>query len=159
MTEVDLQETGLSRREALRIGLATASLFVVSGCQVFGSTSELESARNELMQSLEALGRDDVQEVGLLSIARQIASNTRVLVDEHDAFLSDFDRLTRNRDVSESDLQRLADLFSTRRVELRNGLFRLQDELRAEMTADEWTVVVKALNRKADAARTNLLES
>ena len=159
MTDTELLRTELSRRAVLRVGVAAASLSLLSGCQVFGAPSELEAARSELVQALEALDRNDAQEVRLMTIARQISSNARVLVDEHDAFLADFDRLTRNRDVSEPDLQRFAELFSARRLAMRDGLLLLQDELRAELTDEEWTRVVAALNKKANAAKIDPLES
>ena len=147
------QNQGLGRREALRVGAALACLLTVGACRsTGGSTTELESARSELLLALQELGRGDLGEVRLQTIGRAIADGARFFVDEQRAFLSDFDRLLRRPDVAAADIQTFADDFGVRRTRVRNDLFRLQDELRSELTADEWPRVVAALNRKADVA-------
>jgi hypothetical protein len=151
----EIVQERLSRRDAIRVGIAAATCFFACGCSAFGgeSPSEFEQARRELFQILEGLDKGDVQEVRLLTIARRIGSDAGVLLDEQAAFLSDLDRLCCRADVSGSDLQTLADAFAVRRVQLRNDLFGLQDQLRAELSADEWANVAVALNRKALATR------
>ena len=147
------------------IALATAGCFVASSCSLFDgpvgndSSIALEAASRELFQILDGLDRSAVQEVRLLTIARRIASDARLLIDEQTAFLSDFDRLSRRADVSDSDLLELVDAFAVRRVRVRDELFGLQDQLRAELSTDEWAKVVVALNTKAHVARINLYEA
>ena len=48
-----------------------------------------------------------------------------------------------------AELKRIGSEYQARRITLRNDLLRLQDELRAELTAEEWDKVVDALNKKA----------
>lgn len=150
---IDTRHVGLDRRGALRLAVALSCLATVGACRTTGSPApELESARSELMRALDELERSELEEVRLMTIARAISDGARLVVDEQVAFLVDLDRLLRNRDVAAADIQAFADEFAARRTRVRNDLFRLQDELRAELGADEWARVVVALNRKADVA-------
>ena len=153
MSEVEIQQTRLSRREVLRVGVASASLFVVSGCSLFGGGSELEEARSELVEALKKLEREQPQEVQLLAIARRIGAESRVMVDEHLASLLDLDGLSRNADVSAAELTTFGKSFRAHRNDVLMDLLRLQDELRAELTDEEWPTVVKAINRHANRTK------
>ena len=48
-------------------------------------------------------------------------------------------------------LSSLAESFTSRRTRQRDELFRLQDELRRELTEDEWTLAAKALSASQNA--------
>ena len=70
-------------------------------------------------------------------------------MEDHLEFQGNFDTLSILPEVSSADLKRLGSEYQARRITLRNDLLRLQDELRAELTAEEWAEVVDALNKKA----------
>ena len=53
-------------------------------------------------------------------------------------FQGNFDTLSILPEVSSADLKRLGSEYQARRITLRNDLLRLQDELRAQLTADEF---------------------
>jgi hypothetical protein len=143
----------ISRREALRIGLATASLLVVSACHSFvpfsGRRSDFDSASADLREKLDEVATNDVERARLASIARRLEAKARELITDHQEFQTNFDTLSIEREVSSTDLQRLGQEFQSRRIALRNDLLRLQDQLRGELTEEEWDQVVTALNRKA----------
>ena len=68
------------------------------------------------------------------------------------AFIGDgFDRLSRRTAASDAELQEMVEWYRSRRTGQRNGLFHLQDELRAELITEEWTQVLEVLNRKASS--------
>ncbi len=148
MTNYDLVTTSVSRRDALRISLATASLLIVAGCQS-NSAKALKSANKDLRKTLAGMAANDVQSARLASISRRLESRSRELMEDHLEFQDNFDTLSILPEVSSADLKRLGSEYQARRITLRNDLLRLQDELRAELTAEEWDEVVDALNKKA----------
>ena len=155
---VQLQDTGLvasstiSRRETLRITLAASALLLVAGCGVFRkSDSDLDKAFSKLRATLDEIAANPDQQERLIAIAGQIETACRALINEHDAFVEQFEGDARLRDTSSSVLEQVVEGFAERRTEHRNQLLVLQDELRAELTAQEWTTAVKALNQTQDA--------
>jgi hypothetical protein len=144
----------ISRREALRIGLATASLLFVSACQSFTAfprrRSDFDSASADLNEKLDEVATDEVERARLASIARRLEAKARELITDYEEFQANLDALSIERQISSADLRRLGQEFEVRRIALRNDLLWLQDELRAELTEAEWDRVVTALNRKAE---------
>lgn len=122
----DAASGGISRREALRIGLATASLLVVSACQSFapfpGRRSDFDSARDDLREQLDEIATNDVERARLASIARRLEAKARELITDYQEFQANFDTLSIEREVSSADLQRLDQEFQARRIALRNDL-------------------------------------
>ncbi len=150
MTNSDLLTRSVSRRDALRISLATASLLVVAGCQSGGSAARaFESASKDLRKTLDGMAANDVESARLASISRRLESRSRELLEDHLEFQSNLDTLSILPEVSSAELKRMGSEYQARRITLRNDLLRLQDELRAELTAEEWDEVVDALNNKA----------
>ena len=97
------------------------------------------------------------EQVRMASIARRIENRSRALVAEQEEFTNGFNIMLNTRDITEAQLTDLIDGQSERREWLRNDLFRLQDELHAELTPEEWTEVVEVLNRKGETvARSNI---
>jgi hypothetical protein len=144
----------LSRRDALRISLAASALLLVAGCGMFRkSGSDLDKAFTTLRDTLDELATDSDQQQRLIAIAGQIEEACRALTGEHDAFVEQFEGDARQRDTSSAALEQVVDGFAERRTEHRNQLLVLQDELRAELTAKEWTTAVKALNQTQEAYR------
>ena len=157
-TEKGLDTSVVSRRDILRVGLATASLLLLSGCQS-ASKTDLDNANRSLRRTLDDIAGDDHQEARLASIARRIQNRSRDLVEEHDEFRARFDALTRDRDTTDARLDELIGDFAERRTAHRNELLHLQDELRAELTAEQWAEAVEALTRtKRAIARPPLSE-
>ena len=142
---------GVTRRDILRISLAASAMFAIGACRSSSSHKEIDKANKELRKTLDRIAQNDVVRTELASIARGIEARAREMVTAHREFLTDFDSLTVKADVTAEQLQRKADRFQTRRLELRNSLLRLQGELRAELNAEEWAEVVDALNKKASA--------
>jgi hypothetical protein len=142
----------LSRRDALRITLATSALLLVAGCGMFRkSESDLDKAFATLRDTLDELATDADQQERLVAIAGQIETACRALTDEHDAFVEQFEGDARQRDTSSSALEQVVEGFAERRTEHRNQLLGLQDDLRAELTEQEWTMAVEALNQTREA--------
>jgi len=148
----DVETPMVSRREALRTWLATASLLVLSGCQSLkGSGADIEKAHRSLRRTLDDIADGELQEARLASIARRIENRSREFIEEHDEFRAMFDAVSRDRDTTDAQLEDLVGDFARRRTAHRNQLFQLQDELRAELTADEWTEAVEALTQTKQA--------
>ncbi len=139
----------MSRRDALRVGLAAASLMFVAGCRSSGRSADLAAAHADLRRALDDFAVDGAERARLSSIAERMADASRKLLEVRQAFVDDFDRLAADPDVSSGDLQHMADGFGARSTALRDDLLRLQDELHAELTREEWVEVVEVLNRKA----------
>ena len=144
MTSRNDYTTLLSRRQALK--LAAASVLLVAGCATFRQGSDLDAAMSDLDGILNDIARNGKQ-VWLASIARRIGIRARDLVAEHQEFVDSFDRLLSERDVTEAQLKQMIEAHVKRRERLRNDLLRLQDELHASMTPDDWAKVVQVLNR------------
>ena len=141
----------VTRRDALRISLAAASLLVIGGCRSTGSTKQLDKANKDLGKALDQVADNDVQQKELASIARRIHVKVREMIEDHREFRTDFDTLSAKRGVKSEELLRIGREFQKRRVAWRDAVLRLQDELRAAVTAEEWNEVVAVLNRKAEA--------
>jgi hypothetical protein len=146
--------TLLSRRQALK--LATASVLLVTGCATFRQGSDLDAAMSDLDGLLDETAGNGEQ-VWLASIARRIKIRAQDLVAEHREFVDSFDRLLREYSVTEVQLNQLIKAYARRRKWLRNDLLRLQDELHASLTPDEWAEVVQVLNRTGKAVATHPL--
>ena len=150
--EQDVETSVVSRREALRVGLAAASLLVLWGCQSSkGSRADLDKAHRSLRRTLDNIAEDDHRQARLASIARRIENRSKELVEEHDEFRARFDALSRDRETTEAQLEELVSAFGSRRTSQRNDLMHLQDELRAELTAEEWVQAVESLTQTQQA--------
>lgn len=154
MTSRNDYTTLLSRRQALK--LAAASVLLVAGCATFRQGSDLDAAMSDLDGILNDIARNGKQ-VWLASIARRIGIRARDLVAEHQEFVDSFDRLLSERDVTEAQLKQMIEAHVKRRERLRNDLLRLQDELHASMTPDDWAKVVQVLNRTGKAVTNRTL--
>jgi arsenate reductase-like glutaredoxin family protein len=142
----------ISRREALRIALAASALLLVSSCGMFRkSESDLDNAFATLRYTLDEIATDTDQQERLVEIAGQIEAACRALTNEHDTFVEQFESDARLRDTSSAALEQIVEGFAERRTEHRNQLLELQDELRAELTEQEWTTAVEALNQTQEA--------
>ena len=139
----------LSRRQALRMALATSALLVLEGCGTL-RRSELDQARRDLVHTIAELA-DDPREDALRSAAEHIVDAALELYDENEAFIKRFDKQSKDRDVSADQLQNTVNRFELRRGELRRNVLEAQDDLRRELTREEWAQAVQALNRKAKA--------
>ena len=142
----------VSRRDALRISVAAAAMLVIGGCKSSGSSKEIDAASKDLGKALDKIASDDAERAELASIARRIQVGAREMLDDYRDFQGQFDTLSAMRDTTSDKLLDVARKYQARRMKLRNGLFRLQDELRSALTAEEWAEVVAILNRKAAAA-------
>jgi Spy/CpxP family protein refolding chaperone len=99
----------------------------------------------ELNQLLTEL--DDTEQLQVTAIAQRIQARASELADEHRSFTDSFDRQLSTYDTTEAQLQQLVDDYNRRRQLKRNDLLHLQDELHAAMTPDDWSRVVRVLNR------------
>ena len=113
--------------------------------------SDLDRAIAELHRVLGGLTDDQAKTERLSEIAEQISVNAKTLVAQQYKFFDEFDNLSRKADTSEGVLLADIEQYQARRTEQRKRLFRLQDELRAELTDEEWQDVAQVLNRKLDA--------
>ena len=139
----------LDRRQLLK--LAVASMLLIIAC------TEIKEEEPESHRALSELGRlldemaDDNQRDTLISIAERLETQARELVAEHQTFVSDFNRMLNDRDVTETQLGELINAHTKRRTSLRNNLLQLQDELHASLSPEEWAEVVVVLNQAGEA--------
>ena len=133
----------LDRRQLLK--LAAASLLVVTGCTAVRPPPDLDTAINELNRLLDEM--DDVEQRRVTSIVQRIQQRANELASEHRTFTGSFDRLLTAYDTTEAQLAQLTDSYNASRTRKRNDLLHLQDELHAAMTPDDWSEVVRVLNR------------
>jgi hypothetical protein len=138
----------IDRRQLLK--LAAASVLLISACTCKQEEPESERVLSELGSLLHEMADIDGRET-LISIAERIESEGRYLVIEHRAFVSKFNTLLNDRDVSETQLGKLINAYAKRRATLRNKLLHLQEELHASLSPDEWAEVVRLLNRTGEA--------
>ena len=142
----------LNRREALRISLASSALLLIAGCSAFRkSESDLDKAFRNLTTTMDSLAADSDQQASLISIAERIEQSCRDLTFEHDAFVEQFEVEAQRRDTSAAELEKIVQGFGQRRTSERDQLLRIQDELRAELTEQEWVTAVKALDQTREA--------
>ena len=142
----------ISRRETLRITLAASALLLIAGCGVLRkSENDLDNAYAALRETLDEIATDKDQQARLIAIAGQIETACQALTNEHDAFVEQFEGDARMRDTSSSVLEQIVEGFAERRTEHRNQLILLQDELRAELTEQEWAMALTALNQTQEA--------
>lgn len=135
--------TLLERRRFLK--LAAAAITVAAGCSRVKPEPDLDTAMSELNRILKDIGDNGQKQV--ISIAQRIKLRAGELADEHRAFTASFDRLLSRYDTNEAVLGELTGTYNRNRVLKRNELLRLQDELHAALTPDEWAEVVRVLNR------------
>lgn len=133
----------IDRRRLLK--LAVASLLVASGCTSVRPESDLDVAMSELNQLLNEMDASDQQRV--TAIVQRIRVRAGELADEHRTFTEHFDRLLATYNTSEAQLEQLIGDYSERRRLKRDELLHLQDELHAAMTPEDWSEVVRVLNR------------
>ena len=133
----------LDRRRLLK--LAAASIALATGCATVTRPSDLDSAMSELDRLLDEMG--DIEQQRVTSIVQRIQASARDLADEHRTFTDSFDRLLTTYDATEAQLEQLIDTYNRRRTLMRNDLLHSQDELHAAMTPEDWSEVVRALNR------------
>jgi hypothetical protein len=111
--------------------------------------SELESGLAELDSLLEMIGGQSDDR--LAALARKISEQSHGLMDAHDVFESEFNRLAADRGVQDDALTQLVADYDTNRLQLRNEFLRTQDELHQAVPKDAWPDVLEALNRKQQA--------
>ncbi len=145
--------TKINRRQL--VGLAAASLLVVTGCSTFRRSSDLEKQRDKLKNLLDEIAENHGEQVRLASIARRIEIRARELVSESQEFIGSFDSLMSTRDVTEAQLRWAINSYSGRRKWLRNDLLQLQDELHQSLEPDEWAEVVEILNHSSHSLATS----
>jgi hypothetical protein len=142
----------LNRREALRISLASSALLLIAGCSVFKkSESDLDKAFRNLRTTIDSFSADTDQQARLISIAERIEKSCRDLTYEHDTFINLFEAEAQQREISSTVLDEIVEGFGQRRTVERDQLLRIQDELRAELTEQEWKTAVEALDQTREA--------
>ncbi|WP_455199987.1 hypothetical protein [Kaarinaea lacus] len=122
----------------------------MSGCASFTRESELDAPLRELRALLEG-STSESKRLVLVSIAERIEIRARDLVAEHREFVSSFDSLLREYEVTETQITQLIEAHARRRKWLRNDLLQLQDELHAAVSQEEWTKLVQVLNQTSKA--------
>ena len=145
----EVARRAISRRDLFE--LAVASLLVASGCATSSPNADLDGYLGALRMQLDGLAQNDAERIDLVSVARRIEIRSRELAAEHREFLASFDALMRERDVAEAQLGKAIASYSERRKWLRDDLLKLQDELHDALPPDDWSEVVKVLNRTGRA--------
>lgn len=142
----------LSRRQALRVGLATAALLWLEACTTTNPSSDgLSSAHQHLQQTLADIADNEAQLETLTAIATDIEAQGEQLLAAHQAFLVAFDRLSLERNTESQVLLDLATDYNIEMTRQREALLRAQFAMREELEEDDWAAVVRALNRGVPA--------
>ena len=87
----------------------------------------------------------------VMAIARKIKEQATQLLETHETFAKDFNRLAADRQVTQDTLVELASEYDTRRLAQRKRLLRTQDELHAAVPDDAWEEILAVLNKKGRA--------
>lgn len=149
-----LGNAGDERRLALKFLVATA-LACVAGCAVFAPASELESLSSELEAAVALAPEASRPEA--ISIARQINSEARSMIDAQTIFVSEFDRMAAKQNVSSDALRQIARDYEERRRSSRARIFELQDDLRRAVPENMWSEIIEVLDKKTDVIGTNIV--
>ena len=139
---------GLSRRTVL-VGIAGSALLLANACALFRPRSELDIALAELESILSQVDSEDDDDV--MAIASKIKTQAIGLLETHEAFAKEFNRMAADRQVTKGALVELAEAYDPRRLAQRDELLRSQDELHAAVPDDAWEEVLAVLNRKGRA--------
>jgi hypothetical protein len=144
--------SGQSRREFVGAGLAVAALLALPGCaSLRGSKSELDRAIADLHERLGGFQGDAARQAQLAALGLRIENRCREVIALRSDFIQRLDALSRLRDTPSTELGGLIDEYLARRVEWRQELFGVQDELRQALSKAEWDQVVPILNAGSDA--------
>jgi DNA anti-recombination protein RmuC len=100
---------------------------------------------SELNRLLDDMGDDERQRV--TAIAQRIQARASELASEHRKFTDSFGRMLATYDVTGAQLEQLINAYNSSRLLKRNELLHLQDELHAAMSPDDWSEIVRVLNR------------
>ncbi len=126
---------GISRRSVL-VGIAGSALLLANACAVFRPRSELDVALADLESILSQIDSEDDEEV--MAIASKIKAQAIALLETHEAFAKEFNRMAANRYVTKGALVELAKEYDARRLGQRDELLQSQDELHAAVPDDTW---------------------
>jgi hypothetical protein len=124
-------------------------LLLGNACAVFRRQSDLEVALEELESLLTQV--DSEVDEDIMVIARNIKEQALQLLETHETFAKDFNRLAADRQVTKVTLVELATEYDTRRLAQRSRLLRTQDELHAAVPDDAWDEILAVLNKKGRA--------
>jgi phosphoglycerate-specific signal transduction histidine kinase len=138
----------ISRRTVL-VSVGVSALLLGNACAVFRRQSDLEAALEELESLLMQVDSEVDEDV--MAIARKIKEQATQLLETHETFAKDFNRLAADRQVTQDTLVELASEYDTRRLAQRKRLLRTQDELHAAVPDDAWEEILAVLNKKGRA--------
>ena len=146
----------LDRRASVSEFFAVALQRLFHLCQIDPAFFAIDGADQEPVRSslddldslLTSIEDDDSRLVGL---ADKIARQSRSLMETHEEFESEFNRLATDRETADDKLLQLVREYDVARLRPRNELLHSQDELRAAVPADAWPDVLEILNRKQRA--------
>ncbi|MBT8332178.1 MAG: hypothetical protein KJP06_07605 [Deltaproteobacteria bacterium] len=142
----------VNRREFIRVGLMAAAMLAATGCAYLrGSKNDLDTAISDLRKTLDTFEADDARKARLASIGRRIENRCIEFTELYLDYRRRLDTLSRQRSTPTALLKVLVDDFSTRRKRYRNELLGVQEELRQELTREEWGRAIRVLNSKTDA--------
>ena len=138
-----------STRRQWITGIGAAVVFLTSACSVFRNRSEIDEVSDELESLLRQTGAADQDE--LLSIAEEIRRQSHALLDAHNSFADEFNRLATDRTIAADELYDRVEDYELERISLRNELLETQDRLHAAVPEDQWARVLELLNQKSSA--------
>jgi hypothetical protein len=150
-------EFALQRRRVLA-GLGAAALLIISGCGTLRRQSELDAAFSDLDELLAQAQEPEAEQ--LAAVASSIKASARLLIQNHEQFIENFNEEASKRSVSAAELEQKVVDYDRRRREHRNQLLQLQDELHEQMPPELWPEALAILNRKGQSIGShNLSES
>ena len=143
----------MDERRRQLLSLSASALLLAStvpGCALFDSTTDFDIAVEALEEQLQLVAEDQAEADAFMADASAIVDQTRRMRRSHERFLSRLDRGLRDWNVDEDELlTRIRDYDAVYRQNL-GELLRLQQQLREQLTADEWQQIAAALNTTAE---------
>jgi hypothetical protein len=150
-------EFALQRRKVLA-GLGAVALLILSGCGTLRRQSELDAAFSDLDELLAQAQEPEAEQ--LAAIVSSIRASARLLIQNHEQFIENFNVEASKRSVSAAELEQKVVDYDRRRREHRNQLLQWQDELHEQMPPELWPEALAILNRKGQSIGShNLSES
>jgi septal ring factor EnvC (AmiA/AmiB activator) len=134
------------RREVLLSALGLAALF--SACRSSGEprTESLQEIQDAVRSQLIALAEGPEETERLLSIFADLESASKELVDSHIDFVTEADRLTRDRSVSSEEIQGLLEANVEGRRQTAERLLIQQNRIKTSLGPGRWGRLVTDLN-------------
>lgn len=140
-------EYAFSRRQYIAL-LSAASLVCIAGCSSLTASSEINELNSDLRAKLATIPASDNSD--LVNTARQIEAMSSSMIEAHQTFLDEFNRLSIDQSTSSRQLTEISSSYDADRVSRRSKLLELQQQLQGSIPDEYWPEVAEILYKKSD---------